>query len=144
MGRVKKLLNSSNINPASNRYSNLYSIERAEDSFHLHWRNLRLEFDQEEFELFTTIISGAQLKWQQQNKPGITDGDIDCYFTGNIKPASGINPNGLRIELDDLMGEAIHLHYKSNRLELSETEFDEFAKAIALAHMELKKFRGEN
>lgn len=138
MGKVKHLLKTQTISAKSDRYSNLYSVERAEDGFHIHWRNLRMEFNKPEFEIFINIISGAKQKWEAENKPDKTDEGIVCYDTGNIPPEHGINPHNLRVEWDELMGDAIHIHYKSNRIELSISEFLLFAETIQGAYLELK------
>jgi hypothetical protein len=137
MGKVKYLLSKLKLKPESDRYNNLYSVERADDSFHIHWRNIRIESDKEEFELFTYIINIARQKWIDEGKPDLLENGILCYDTGNIKPIHGINPDILRIEWDELMGDAIHLHYKSIRLEFSIKEFLEFSNNINEARLEL-------
>jgi hypothetical protein len=61
MGRVRKLLHNSKLQPRSDRFCDMYSFEVCED-FHLHWRNLRLQFSKREW---CEFVAAVQYAWDQ-------------------------------------------------------------------------------
>lgn len=145
MGRVRNLLSSITIRDKADRYSDMYSIERCED-FHIHWRNLRLQFSKPEFQHFCESVRFAYEKWQGRGMPDPEPTKtLPEYYQKNpnkIDPVHGINPDNFRIEDDDLNGEAVHVHYRSVRLEFSHEEFLELADEFTMAAEKLRKIRG--
>lgn len=137
MGLVKKILSLKIIDKVSTFYSNHLAIELAEN-FHIHFRNLRIELDEDEFDAFCISVRKAHFKWRLIGKPPI--GDIDNIGEqivlsksripsepGKKNPA--VNSNEIRVELQK-WADYIHLHWKWSRLEFTIDEFYEFADAI--------------
>jgi len=141
MGRVKKLLHTAKLKPVADRYSDMYSVEVCED-FHIHWRNLRLQFDQREWIEFVQVVMASWEEWRKIGGPAPhPDRSVPLYLQiDKINPTHGINGTNFRIEDDDLNGPAIHVHYRSDRLEFSHEEFLAIADGFTEA---AKKLRGE-
>jgi hypothetical protein len=148
MGWIEKLLASTDIKPNSDIYPDFHSIERCEN-FHIHWRNLRLVLDEDEWEVYCNSIWSAYQKWCSQGKPSpVEQPDKEdpnkkdtkvppsYLHRGKVKPTHGELSTELAIEkqVDQHYAKnAVHFHYKSLRLDLSVDEFlllaEEFSKA---------------
>jgi len=146
MGRVKQLLHQSELKSAADRYGNMYSFETCE-TFHIHWRNLRSEFSEREWEQYVAAINEAYAWWVRHGKPKPEPTrSLPFYLREhqhgafNVHPEHDVNGQNFRIEDDDLNGPAIHVHYRSHRLEFSHEEFLAIADGFTEA---AKKLRGE-
>jgi hypothetical protein len=144
VGRVKNLLFTQELKEAADRFSDMYSIEVCED-FHIHWRNLRLQFSLNEWAEFRAALDHAWHCWQNMGGPlPHPDRSLPCYLKVNpgktlhLNPVHDISGKNFRIEDDDLNGPAIHVHYRSNRLELSHEEFLEMADGFTEAAKKLR------
>lgn len=149
MGNVEKILFDGRVNPISDIYADMRTWERCED-FHLHWRNLRLIFNKEEFELFCKTTNAAYEKWKSLGcldpEPGKSLPEY--LFCSKVDPTHSRRPADLKIELQGnlpyMPENFIHIHYKSYRLDVSHREFIELAKAFALALKVFKKWKNES
>ena len=92
-----------------------------------------------EFDTFTGEVAEARSAWIAQGRPDTGDGPVDCYRTGRVPPIHGKDGTSLRVELDDLMESSVHIHFRSQREEVSVREFIEYATAIKQAHRELRR-----
>jgi hypothetical protein len=158
MGWIEKLLSRTEIKPSSDIYSNFHSIERCEN-FHIHWRNLRLVLDEEEWELFCTSLWSAYQKWCSQGKPSpVEQPDKEdpskkdtkikpnYLYSGKVKPKHGELPTELAIEkqIDQHYAKnMVHFHYKSLRMDLSVDEFLIIAEQIAEAADVMKNMKNK-
>ncbi len=146
MGSVKKMLFDGKVDPVSDIYADMHTVERCED-FHLHWRNLRLIFDEEEFCQFCEAVTTAYEKWRDNGCPAPEPNKSlpEYLFFHKIPPVHGRRPTDFKIEvqgdLPHMPKNMIHIHYKSYRLDVSHKEFVELAEAFALALKEFKKWK---
>tara|TARA_R110000824_G_scaffold397635_1_gene600720 strand:- start:156 stop:1070 length:915 start_codon:yes stop_codon:yes gene_type:complete len=158
MGWIEKLLSETKIKPGSDIYPRFHSIERCEN-FHIHWRNLRLVLNEEEWETYCTAIQKAYQRWRSEGKPSprqVPDKDDpnkkdtkiapSYLYSGDVNAVHGELPNELAIEkqVDQHYAKnAVHMHYKSLRVDLSVNEFLVFAEEVAKAAESLKGHMGE-
>lgn len=146
MGNTIKILVEKVLKAKSDIYSGMHTVERCED-FHLHWRNLRLIFDKEEFKIFCNAVRDAQNMWIRQGCPSPEpDKSLPDYlYTSEISPIHSRRPTDFVIEvqgdLPHMPENMIHLHYKSLRLDVSHDEFVELAEAFSEALEEFKKWK---
>ncbi len=151
MGNTIKTLEEKKIKAESDIYSDFFSWEICEN-FHLHWRNLRMLFNKEEFELFYRAVVSAHTKWEELGKPSPhIDKENQAsipptyLFTGKLNPVHGERPNDFTIEvqgdLPHMPKNFIHLHYKSLRLDVSHKEFLELADLFIKAKEEFLKWK---
>ena len=152
MGRIKKLLVSKKIRAESDIYKDMHTLEICED-FHLHWRNLRMLFNKEEFDKFCKAVNHAWTKWQRQGKPEPEMDEDDktltppiYLYSGTVPPIHGERPEDFQIEIQDSPWlpdnpDFIHIHYKSLRLDVSHDEFLELAELFAKAKEEYKEWK---
>ena len=145
MGRVRNLLYTKELKDTADRFSDMYSIEVCED-FHIHWRNLRLQFGMDEWIDFCAAVEYAWTCWMAMGSPlPNPDRSVPCYLkvdpgkTLNINPVHKISGKNFRIEDDDLNGPAIHVHYRSNRFEWSHEEFLAMADGFTEAAKKLRE-----
>ena len=68
MGHVRKILALKKIQSIPTFYSDHLSIELTED-FHIHIRNIRMEFDEVEFEKIAQTFCGALQRWNELDRP---------------------------------------------------------------------------
>ena len=148
MGNTIRMLLEKKLRPESDIYGDFFSVERCE-SFHLHWRNLRMMFDRKEFEEFCGAVREAHSKWWLKNRknPNLKMSKPEYLFIGKINPVHGERSRDFAIEvqgnLPHMPRDMIHIHYKSLRLDVSHREFVELADAFARALREFKKWKGE-
>jgi len=152
MGWIEKSLSKKTIKPQSDIYADFFSIERCEN-FHVHFRNIRQVFSENEWEAYCKGIARAYEKWLSEGKPSpIRQPDEedpskkDTKIPPNYLFQSKINP--IHDELADELAiekqvdqpyakDMIHVHYKSLRLDLSVREFLELAEEVDIALQEL-------
>jgi len=112
------------------------------DSFHIHWRNLRLQFSKKEWCDFIAAMMSAWDAWKLLGGPEPhPDRSLPIYLPKvlPVNPEHDINGDNFRIEDDDLNGEAIHVHYRSMRLEYSYKEFLVIADGFTEAAKKLRE-----
>lgn len=149
MGRIKNLLYQKEIKPKSDNWADMYSFEVCED-FHLHWKNLRLQFSQDEWQHFTQAVAYALQQWEMKGcPPPLPHQKLPIYLKQdpnkvlNVQPEHDIRGTDFSIEDDDLNGPSVHVHYRSLRLDLSHPEFLEMAEGFAEALKKYKEIYGE-
>lgn len=138
MGHCKKILNFDTVGGISTFYSDLLSIEVAEN-IHLHLRNLRIEMDHVEFAAVCKALRVAYANWGKAGKPETRD-FLRLYRT-RISPIPSLwNSNTAndetRVELQH-WSDYVHLHHRNIRLEFSVREFLQFASLVDEAKAEL-------
>ncbi len=152
MGHVKKILASKRIQPIPTFYSDKLAMELAEN-FHLHLRNLRIEWDSVEFEKIAKMFCEALEKWNKFGRPtskeySWLDGSYYPLGDDKIPPIPGLFDNGitndeLRIEIQK-WADYVHLHYKELRIEFSVEEFNEFTEVVLEAARKLGQYSEGN
>ncbi len=148
MGNTIKLLAEKKLKAISDIYSDMHTIERCEN-FHIHWRNLRMLFSKEEFEVFCKSTISAYNAWIQMGKPNPEPNKSlpEYLYSGKINPIHGERPNDFAIEVQGdlpyMPKNFIHIHYKSLRLDVSHKEFLELADLFIKAKEEFKKWKKE-
>lgn len=146
MGNTIKLLAEKKIKAKSDIYTDMHTLERCE-CFHLHWRNLRMLFNKEEFEIFCKSVVSSYRAWLLSGKQNPEkDKSLPQYlFNSKINPIHGERPNDFAIEvqgdLPHMPLNMIHIHYKSLRLDVSHKEFLELADLFAKAKEEFLKWK---
>ena len=148
MGKVRQLLYQSELKPSADRYGDMYSFEACE-TMHIHWRNLRLEFSEQEWEQYVAAIKDAYAWWERHGKPKpnpsrslpfyLREHQVGAF---NVHAEHNINGRNFRIKDDDLNGPAIHVHYRSNRMEYSCEEFLAIADGFTEAAKKLRSPSG--
>jgi len=152
MGHILRNLAKKEINKSSMHYPRFLSIERCED-FHIHWRNLRIELSQQEFEQFCQGIYLAYFNWNKRGRlPPEPDKDWKSinpdylYIIPDIGYETQKYPTRIVIEEQKvpdwkkaITPTWIHLHYKCFRFDLSKEEFLELAEVIEEAKNKLIK-----
>jgi len=145
MGLVKKILALTKVEPVSTIYSDHFTLELSED-FHLHFRNIRFEMDDEEFHQFYKLVKDGYKRWKKLGKPTIGDiegtGQQIFLSESKIKAHPGSNNKSvssdeLRVELQQ-WADYIHIHWKWMRMEFDFEEFLQFADSIATAAEKLR------
>jgi len=151
MGNTIKTLAEKKLKAESDIYSDFLSLEICEN-FHIHLRNLRMMFNEEEFKNFHSAINCAYNQWSYLGKP---HSHIDkenqakippIYLcTGKLNPIHGERPNDFAIEvqgdLPHMPKNMIHIHYKSLRLDVSHKEFLELADLFIKSKEEFLKWQ---
>ena len=151
MGNTIKTLAEKKLKAESDIYSDFLSLEICEN-FHIHWRNLRMLFNKEEFEIFHSAVISAYNKWKLLGKPSPKIDEKNqalippTYLcNGKVNPVHGERPNDFAIEvqgdLPHIPPNFIHLHYKSLRLDVSHKEFLELADLFIKAKEEFLKWK---
>ena len=125
MGHVKRLLFSTEIAPEPAHYAGKRSIEHAE-TMHVHERNVRMEWDSQQFQDFACDMRLAETEWRSSlggacPKPGAPT----THLVVSDIPGSGVTPTRFEVEETEyptLDATTIHVHYRNLRLELSHQE----------------------
>lgn len=142
MGYTRKVLKKVDIDPAPTFYSSSFRIDLGE-SFHLHYRNKRLEFSPSEFDKVSRGFFWARVRYLLTGKVTIRPEEHIIKFwddstlteeTGADYPS--VRGSELSVELQE-QTDYIHLHYQGSRLEFSIAEFQEFANVIQEANVQL-------
>ncbi len=146
MGNTIKTLAEKKLKAESDIYSDFLSLEICEN-FHIHWRNLRMLFNKEEFEIFCKSVISSYRAWVLARKPNPEIGKSlpEYLYSGKINPIHGERPNDFAIEVQGdlpyMPKNFIHLHYKSLRLDVSHKEFLELADLFIKAKEEFLKWK---
>lgn len=146
MGKVKKILYSKQLNAnVPTFYNDKMSCEVCED-FHIHYKNMRLNFGQNEWDFFCKTIIAAHNEWlikKDELKQKIVNKDFKTKYlpsaqniTNNCENLDNIKYDIEESEYD--MFDTIHIHYRNFRLELDHKEFIEFANGINEALKKIK------
>ncbi len=146
MGRIIRMLAKSSVKKKCDLLATrLISEDNKGESFHIHFRNMRLELSEEEFRtLCEHLIRSYDA---HRDGAGILkdDGRDDYraryYVLDEVKipPAPDIHPAKFQIEVNH--PGKVHLHLRSFRLEFSFGEFVDFAKTVESSLQELKGYR---
>lgn len=112
-------------------FANRLIFEKCEN-IHIHYRNLRLEYSQEEFAQFAEEMQTAFLNIPKEEQE---------YYVLSYTPVPE-QPEYFkdRISIEANKG-SIHLHYKNIRLEFTKDEFLDLTDSIEKAKKELKKVK---
>lgn len=122
MGRIKKILVNKDIPEKGMLHSRLI-IEWCEN-IHLHYRDMRLEFDEKDFEQLAIAMFDGYLKYKKirkENPELINDENKYSVLSQGEIVDSGEFPNRLQIELQE--EGHIHIHYRNLRLEMKKEDF---------------------
>ena len=141
MGHIKNLYWASKIPPRNVTPTGIWGDVC--ENIHLHFRNLRLEFDEKEWALFRAavhIIGMDVEKITSDTYPDWEPGDpnflVQVMVDETYKPHSAFHPNRLTIE--EQRDGTFHIHYRDLRIHLAHEEFCEFARGMreAINHIE--------
>lgn len=147
MGHCRKILKWSPVGSISAFYSDLFSVELAEN-FHIHLRNLRLELDHVEFEQLAKGFSEALKNWKRRGRPHTEKYEhvhdpLVTLHRSRISPIPSLwnsytANDEMRVELQQ-WADYIHLHYRNLKLEFTVSEFLDFAATIEEARRNLER-----
>jgi hypothetical protein len=146
MGKIIHMLSKNRVKKRCDLLpTRLITEENKGEGFHVHLRNMRLDFSQDEFRSLSEHLARSFQAYQSGS--GVLmddgrDGRRDGYYVldeQKIAPAPEINPTKLQIEVNH--PGKVHLHLRNLRLELSYTEFVHFARVVASGLQELEKYR---
>jgi len=123
----------------------LISEDNRGESFHIHFRNTRLELSEEEFR----VLCEHLIRSYEAHRDGTgilrDDGREDYrarYYVLDeveIPPAPDIHPAKFQVEVNH--PGKVHLHLRNFRLEFSFGEFVKFAKAMESSLRDLNGYR---
>lgn len=152
MGKPLSILSQEKVNYKT-IFSKRLSIESAE-TFHIHYRNLRLEFQKENFEILIKAMKRAYDNYI--GDMGIkVPGQVFLDLSFNLKEKKIAKSDELKIELcenlyipnkEGIFGKGanfyeerayIHIHYRELRIELPLAEFEIFARSIMQSYNEI-------
>jgi hypothetical protein len=133
MGFTRLLLSRKGLSPCV-FYTRSARIDLAE-TFHIHWRNLRLELDASGFRLLVRGLLVSYLKWTFRGRPRSRPPD---RFMELIKARLPSLKGELRIELQQ-QTDYVHFHYRDLRIELTYAEFLQMAGAFRMARLRFEK-----
>ncbi len=143
MGRTFQLLSENKID-GKTIFDKRLVVECCE-TFHLHWRNLRLEFSHENFIVFIKTVLEAYNAWTKNGSP-VSAHHLELG-RGLIFP-SLCTPQDVKIEVCEnlykkhensrdseflIEDEFIHIHYRDLRIEMSKEEFVGLAESFVSA-----------
>lgn len=143
MGFTRKILAAKEVSPSPVYYTSSFRIDLAE-SFHMHYRNVRLEFTTEEFRTVAGGFLMAYLEWLTMGKPSyISPNAFLKFFDSKLHPVIGegcetVRGNELSVELQQHT-DYIHLHYRGLKIEFSIDEYLEFAEVVCQAKDEIER-----
>lgn len=144
MGFTRKILHKKKVENFTKFYSKSLRVDISE-SFHLHYRNLRIEFSLKEWIIFGKSIFSAWLKWKLIGSPYLRPENKIIHLANENSLPEEIGDrektsraNELSVELQEAT-DYLHIHYRGTRLELSIDEFNEYSKALHLASDNLSK-----
>ena len=143
MGKTLALLADSSV--GANQICDTRCVVECCETFHIHWKNLRLELSRDAFSSLSEVF--AQID-SRHNGQGLPQNHEDAYVDlGRFEiPHAAIPLTDLKVELcantfrtqyqsettfDD--SEYIHIHYRDLRIELTVREFRMFAANVAQA-----------
>jgi Asp-tRNA(Asn)/Glu-tRNA(Gln) amidotransferase C subunit len=114
-----------------------------EKSIHIHLRNLRLEFSEDEFNEFAEHIKRSTNAFKKQegvNADDGRDGNYNNYFildNKETKDTPSFRKDLLQVELNE--PNIIHIHFRNLSMILSPEEFKEFADTLDKAFKKFEK-----
>jgi len=148
---------------------NLPFVIELEEDFHIHWQDMRIEMDGEDFDEFVIALKKAHDRWVVDGKPktllkkkkyGWLDGErpeksyknqkynaygkLSHHFRTFPRSENGklIYDNAFQIEEQD--GGQYHIHYKNFRFELGKNTIKDiakiFEKLLKSQHLQLTKW----
>jgi hypothetical protein len=136
MGHILKILISESIEGKPSAWGHRLTIEDCED-IHLHYRNRRLEFSDDEFLDFADSVTRAA-KELRKKRSGKSDRGM-VLDTIKVDPVCKYYPNKFTTEINK---GAHHLHYRDLRLDFySNREFEFFLSRMAVSYIEYIEYR---
>lgn len=173
MGNIVKILDSVDLDepdgwdPDDGQFNLPFTVELKED-FHLHWQDVRLEMDADDFDEFAHAVCAAHDRWKTDGEPKTLEetrrygwwpgeekydflDDRDEKYTedGELCHHYRSFPRTEHGELyyDDIFQVELqahgwcHIHYKNLRLELGEQRFRKLALAMFRSYLKLRILR---
>lgn len=131
MGHVDKVLGKVITSKETKYYNDFFSIEVCEN-FHLHWRNMRLQFTPEEFQILASAMRAALTRWELLRKPYPYPETIYLIKPWGTLPKEQLFSDEIKIEqqVKNPNLPEIHFHYKNARIDLSKDELLELKKVF--------------
>lgn len=154
MGHIEETFAEMKLKPENDMNGCMLTVEKAEN-FHVHWRNYRLVFDEEEFSKFMQAMKCAYDNWEADGKPSAdknhpVDQPPKYYFQSQIQsnrhePAKNEEYRKAMVELQQYVPWAkrddfMHVHYKDLRIDLTVDEFVQFASVVEDAKHHLHRY----
>lgn len=146
MGNIVRMLTKSSMKKKCDLLpTRLITEDNKGESFHIHFRNMRMELSEEEFSVLCEHLIRSYKAHREGTGVLKDDGRDDYrahyYVLDEVKipPVPDIHPEKFQIEVN--AGERIHLHLRNFRLEFSLGEFKKLAGAIESSLLELKGYR---
>lgn len=142
MGYTRKVLSSKKVSKSPVFYTRSFRLDLAE-TFHLHYRNFRIEMSPDEWRAVAKSFFFTWISWLLLGRPTVRPEDRHLKFCAVEDLSMEIGGDYETVRADDLMVELqnqadyIHLHYRGSRIEFSLDEFREFAAEIHKADVEL-------
>jgi hypothetical protein len=144
MGYTRSILAKKDVSDEPVFYTTSFRLDLAE-SFHLHYRNTRIEFSPEEWNIVSKGFFWGRLRWLFLGRPIVRPEEHCIKFwdvkvpkkIGNEYPS--IRGSELAIELQE-QTDYLHLHYRGLKLEFTIEEFLDFSQEIKTADEKLRNF----
>ena len=140
VGHIKKVLAMGELEPRSAPVSYQIWTDLCEN-VHLHYRNNRFDFSEEEFAMFRAAINHLGLALEKSAvENNYREGDpnflIQQVFNHKLKTDSDYYPNRYSLELQ--RDNTVHFHYRDLRIHWTFTEFVAISKMFVEAIRSLK------
>jgi hypothetical protein len=129
MGKIDKILANKNI-PKKGMLNSRLIIEWCEN-IHLHYRDMRMEFDEEDFEQLAITMFDGYLKYKniKKEKPKAI-GNENKYHVLSQSTIEGAGEFADRLQIELQKEGHIHIHYRNLRLEMKKEDFLNIASAF--------------
>jgi len=126
MGHVDKILAHRITKPKTRYYNDFFTIEVCEN-FHIHWRNMRIQMTDKEFEVFSKAMMNSYRKWELMKKPYPYHETIYLQPAWDNLPDEQVFKNEIKIErqTSNMNLPEVHVHYKNLRIDLDMSELKE-------------------
>lgn len=129
MGNVKQVLGESQLPKRQHYYSKIWADVC--ENLHIHYRNLRLEFSEEEFDEFCRVVALMHQKskeFRKDYKESPDNKTISMRTKTSMPAQSRYYTNRLRVE--DEMDGSVHVHYRDLRIHMTKDEYNKFVDTL--------------
>lgn len=129
MGNVKNVAGESKLPKRQHYYSRIWADVC--ENIHIHYRNIRLEFSEKEFDEFCRVVGMMQKKSMEFRKDYTESPDnktISMRTKTSMPIESDYWTNRLRVEEE--MDGSVHVHYRDVRLHMTKEEYNKFVDTL--------------